>query len=43
MTIEQFVEKLRPMLKNPNAITSDDSVVYIFTDEREVIALDTER
>jgi hypothetical protein len=41
MTLEQFVEKLKPMLKNPNAITSGDSVIYAYTSDREFIALET--
>jgi hypothetical protein len=43
MTTEQFVETLRPMLKNPNAIASDDSVIYIYTNDREVIAFSVEK
>lgn len=39
MTLEQFAEKLRPLLKNPNAITSDNVVIYVYTNDREIISL----
>jgi hypothetical protein len=43
MMLKQFVEKLRPMLKNPNALLVNDDVIYIYTIERELIAFDTDR
>lgn len=43
MMLKQFVEKLRPMLKNPNAILLIDDVIYIYTLECELIAFDAGR
>jgi hypothetical protein len=37
MKLKQFVEKLQHMLKNPNALVSVGSVIYVFTDDREFI------
>jgi hypothetical protein len=41
VTLQKFVELLRPMLKNPNAVETADGVIYIFTANREIVALDT--
>ena len=40
MTLEQFVEKLRPMLKNPHALTCDSGAVYLYTNEQDIIVFD---
>lgn len=41
MTLKKFVEKLRSMLKNPNALLLDNGVIYFYTNEQQFIALDT--
>jgi hypothetical protein len=41
MTLDKFVQTLRPMLKNPNALTTDGRVLYLYTNDREIIAFDT--
>ena len=38
MTLEQFVKKLQPMLKNPNALVLGDGIIHAYTDDRELIA-----
>jgi hypothetical protein len=38
VTLEQFVEKLAPLLINPNGIASDGGVIYLYTKDHEMIA-----
>jgi hypothetical protein len=40
MELEKFVETLRPMLKNPNALAMDSGVIYVYTNEQELVAFD---
>ena len=38
MTLEQFTEQLRSVMKNPNAIALRDNTIYVFTNDCELIA-----
>ncbi len=38
--LEQLVERLRPMLVNPNALVFFDGVIYLYTKDCELIAFD---
>jgi hypothetical protein len=38
MEIDEFLNVLRPMLKNPNAIDGHDGVIYIYTDDGKLIS-----
>ena len=37
MTLEQLAEKLKPMLRNPNAVTVGNGVLFVYTMERELL------
>jgi hypothetical protein len=39
MTLEQFAQKLQPMLKNPNAVTTDGVSLWLFTNDQEWLEL----
>lgn len=39
MTLEQFAEKLKALLINPNGLVVEGNAIYIFTDDRELIAV----
>jgi len=39
MTLEHFVKKLQLMLKNPNAGTVNDGVLYLYTTQKEFCAV----
>jgi hypothetical protein len=39
MTLEQFAEKLRASLGNPNGLAVEGNTIYIFTSDRELIAV----
>lgn len=39
MILKQFVEKLQLMLTNPNAIALESNIVYIFTNDCELLAV----
>jgi hypothetical protein len=41
MTLEDFVQRLQSMLKNPHATTLAEGVLYFFSDGGELIAFDT--
>jgi hypothetical protein len=38
MKIEEIIEILRPMLKNPNAVDGHDGVIYLYTSDGELIS-----
>jgi hypothetical protein len=38
--LEQFVERLRSLLINPNALVCLDDVIYLYTKECEFVAFD---
>ena len=40
LTIKEFVETLRPMLKNPTAIDTYNGVICLYTPKGEFIAFD---
>jgi hypothetical protein len=42
MTVDLLIEKLRAMLKNPNAIALDDDVIYLYTSDGEIISFSVE-
>jgi hypothetical protein len=37
--MEHLVELLKPMLKNPNAITFDNGVIHLFTADSELVSV----
>jgi hypothetical protein len=38
MTLEQFAEKLRTLLTNANGLAVEGNTIYVFTNERELVA-----
>jgi len=40
MLLKQFVQKLQALLANPNGLTVEDNIIYVFTGDSEFLAID---